>query len=111
MSYKTEQEAFWAGEFGSEYSSRNNSPQLQASNIAFFSKALERAGRLPSCIEFGANIGLNLRALKLLYPEQEQHALEINDDAARRLQEVIPAEHVRRSSIVKSVPTAPGTWY
>lgn len=101
MNYKTEQEHFWAGQFGSEYSTRNNSSRLQASNIAFFSKALSRAGRLPSCIEFGANIGLNLRALKLLYPDQAQHAVEINGEAVDQLVSVIPAEHVRRESILE----------
>jgi len=66
--YKTEQEAFWAGEFGTEYIQRNQGDQLLASNLAFFAKALSRAQGVDSCIEFGANIGMNLRALRLLHP-------------------------------------------
>lgn len=34
--YKTEQEEFWATEFGSEYIKRNQSDQLLASNVCFF---------------------------------------------------------------------------
>ena len=39
--FSTEQENFWAGEFGDEYIHRNNSDKLLASNLDFFSKALE----------------------------------------------------------------------
>ena len=64
--YKTEQESFWAEEFGNDYIERNNSTQLLASNLNFFTKALTQAGKIHSCIEFGANIGMNLKALKIL---------------------------------------------
>ena len=37
--YSTEQEEFWAGEFGTEYIQRNQSKVLLASNINFFSRA------------------------------------------------------------------------
>ena len=63
--YNTEQEKFWANEFGTEYIERNQGEQLLASNLNFFSKALQQAGRIESCIEFGANIGMNLKALQL----------------------------------------------
>ena len=62
--YKTPQEEFWAGEFGSEYIGRNDSEQLLASNLNFFTQALNRAGRISSCLELGANIGMNLKKQK-----------------------------------------------
>ena len=99
MNFKTEQEAFWAGNFGSEYIERNQGEVLLASNLSFFAKALRTSRSLKSCIEFGANIGMNLKALKLLYPMQEQHAIEINADAAHELSLVIPSEHVFQRSI------------
>ncbi len=34
MSYKTEQESFWAGDFGANYIDRNNSEQLLNSKVA-----------------------------------------------------------------------------
>lgn len=107
--YKTEQESFWAGEFGAEYIKRNASDKLIASNIALFSKALAHAHSLNSCVEFGANIGLNLRALKALYPNQEQYAIEINQTAADELATVIPTENVYRTSILDFSPPVLGT--
>lgn len=100
MQYKTEQEAFWAGEFGTQYIGRNQGDELLASNLAFFSKALAGARSASSCIEFGANIGMNLKALQLLYPRQEQHAIEINPQAAAELAKVIPAGNVFQESIL-----------
>jgi pseudaminic acid biosynthesis-associated methylase len=98
--FKTEQEEFWAGAFGNEYNIRNRGNQLIASNISVFSRALRRAEKPASCIEFGANIGLNLRALKLLYPEQEQYAVEINPEAAATLRSTAPWVRVFESSIL-----------
>ena len=42
MDYKTEQEKFWAGEFGDDYIERNKSAALAASNLNFFSNCLNR---------------------------------------------------------------------
>lgn len=99
MSYKTEQEAFWAGQFGTEYIKRNEGTALLASNLSFFSRALRLVGRPRSCIEFGANIGMNLRALKLLHPQLELRGIEINPDAANALSDFIGEENVFRGSI------------
>lgn len=101
---QTEQEAFWAGEFGSSYIKRNKGSKLLASNLAFFSRALGKANELNSCIEFGANIGMNLRALKLLYPEQNQSAVEINPDAARELRRQLPEDNIFEGSILEFEP-------
>jgi len=85
MTFKTEQEAFWAGDFGTEYIQRNQGDALLASNLDFFAKALRQARGIRSCIEFGANIGMNLKALKLLHPGIDAHAIEINAEAAKQL--------------------------
>jgi spore coat polysaccharide biosynthesis protein SpsF len=108
MTYKTEQEAFWAGEFGTAYIERNRGDALLASNLDFFAKALRQARGVRSCIEFGANIGMNLRALKLLFPGQEQHGVEINEQAARQLADAIPASHVHHQSLLEFSPVR--TW-
>ncbi len=101
MTFKTEQEKFWAGEFGENYISRNQGPELLASNLAFFSKALAKANGLASVIEFGANIGMNIKALQILFPKQEQFAIEINAKAADELETIIPSSHVFRNSILE----------
>ncbi len=98
-SYITQQEQFWAGEFGSEYIKRNKGEQLLASNLNFFVKALKQAGRIQSCHEFGANIGMNLRTLKLLYPSVNLSAIEINPEASKILAEFIGSENVYEGSI------------
>lgn len=108
MMFKTEQESFWAGNFGTEYIERNQGDALLASNLDFFSKALRSTRGVKSCIEFGANIGMNLKALKLLHPLQEQHAIEINADAANELASVIPQSHIYQNSILDFSPLK--TW-
>lgn len=86
--FKTDQENFWAGAFGDEYNQRNCAEQIIASNIRFFSTALRNAVNLHSVMELGANIGLNIKALKALYPEVNMTAVEINEKACRQLKEV-----------------------
>lgn len=100
MAFKTDQEEFWAGEFGDSYIQRNEGDELLASNINFFSKALKQVGRPSSLIEFGANIGMNLKAIKLLYPGIKLHGIEINQKAAGILEDTIGKENVSNQSIL-----------
>jgi pseudaminic acid biosynthesis-associated methylase len=100
--YKTEQENFWAEEFGVDYIERNQGAELLASNLNFFTKALAQAGKIKSCKEFGANIGMNLKALKLLYPEIDLHGIEINAVASVELAKVIGETNVFNGSIFDS---------
>ena len=96
----SEQEEFWAGEFGSAYSARNDSSSLLASNLQFFARATARVSQIRSCVEFGANIGMNLRALRLLFPESALSAVEINPDAAGALWDLIGQENVYCGSML-----------
>jgi pseudaminic acid biosynthesis-associated methylase len=99
MEFTTEQENFWRGEFGSDYISRNQGQGLLASNLNFFTKAFSQAGKINSCIEFGANIGMNLKALELLYPEIELQGVEINEVACKKLQSLIGEQNTHQTSI------------
>ncbi len=85
MENKTEQEKFWEGNFGAEYISRNIGSELLAANVSFFARALNKAGEIKSVAEFGANVGMNLSALRVLYPSLELNAIEINSEAANTL--------------------------
>ena len=96
---KTEQEKFWAGEFGTEYSDRNVGANILASNLALFADIFKRVPKLSSVVEFGANIGLNLKALDLLYPGQAQSAVEINEVAAKKINDAFPNTKVFNLSI------------
>lgn len=99
MNFKTEQEKFWAGDFGDEYIGRNKSEEYLASNLNFFSKAFNQLGQPNSLIEFGANIGMNLRAIKLLFPTIDLFGIEINKNAADELAKFIGQENVFNGSI------------
>ncbi|MBP6090274.1 MAG: hypothetical protein KA521_03405 [Crocinitomicaceae bacterium] len=103
--YKTEQEAFWAGSFGNEYIERNKSDELLASNLNFFSKALAKIQPISEFIEFGANIGMNLKALSLLFPGKTFSGIEINQLAASELSSLIGQENVYNCSIFDFTPT------
>jgi pseudaminic acid biosynthesis-associated methylase len=104
MSFKTEQENFWAGTFGDDYIGRNQSDEYLASNINFFSKAFHQIGRPNSVIEFGANVGMNLRALKLLFPKVNLFGIEINKAAAKELAKAIGSDSVLNGSILEYIP-------
>ena len=106
--YATPQEQFWAGEFGSAYIERNQGAKLLAANLDFFAKSLRHTRQLTSCIEFGANIGMNLKALSLLFPGLKAHGIEINPVAAAHLGETIPAANVYNQSIMEF--NASGNW-
>jgi len=83
MNYSTEQESFWAEKFGNEYIERN---QDLASNIPFLSEVLNRTTNVKSVIEFGCNIGLNLKVLRLLLPKSKLTGVEINKKACDHLE-------------------------
>lgn len=106
MIYKTEQEEFWAGEFGDSYISRNESLDYLASNLNFFSKALSRVGRPVSLLELGANIGMNLKAIKMLFPHIKLSAVEINKKAAIELGQLIGENNVYEQSIFDFKPSS-----
>lgn len=84
--FATDQEKFWAGEFGQEYISRNNSDHLLNLKVAAWARMLRCASDLSSIREFGCNVGLNLLALKKLYPEVVLSGYEINKAAAAEAQ-------------------------
>jgi spore coat polysaccharide biosynthesis protein SpsF len=83
--FKTEQEAFWAESFGDEYIDRNKSQQLLASNIAFFTDIFKRTSNISSIMEFGANIGMNIRSIDKILVNAKFSAVEINKKACKQL--------------------------
>lgn len=83
------QEALWRGKFGDEYTDRNAvSAAHHAALVTNWSRILHSTmGRPPqSVLEAGANIGLNLRALRVLL-NAEMYAVEPNGKARKKLVE------------------------
>lgn len=83
--FKTEQENFWVNEFGKNYIERNNSKYDLATNLFTFSNIFNSREKISSVIEFGANIGMNLIAIKQLLPDVEIEAVEIFQEAYKKL--------------------------
>jgi pseudaminic acid biosynthesis-associated methylase len=101
QNFQTEQKDFWHGNFGSEYTIRNSGGIKN--NLAIFARILSRTQPINSIIEFGSNIGLNLKALDLLLPEAEQTAIEINPEAVKCLRQW-GKPHVFDGSILEFMP-------
>jgi pseudaminic acid biosynthesis-associated methylase len=100
----TEEADFWAGSFGQEYIGRNESEELLASNLAFFSAVFQAMSFKPSSIfEIGTNIGLNLDAIRLLAPNSETVGVEVNELAAQIANQ--KGHIVETSSIEDFVPS------
>lgn len=102
--YQTPQEAFWAGEFGNAYVQRNSSDELLGNKTALFARILKSAGRISSVIEFGANVGLNMLALRILVPAARLAAVEINSSAFDKLR-TIPGVEAHLGSFLEFEPT------
>ena len=103
--FKTDQEAFWAGQFGDDYIARNASDSLLGSNVALLARMLRHCPQAASLIEFGANVGLNLRAVRSLRPDMELEAIEINETAVERLRAWGGARRVHHCSILEFQPS------
>lgn len=102
-SFKTEQEKFWAGEFGDNYISRNQEQLLISSNTSIFSRIFERAQGVHSLIEFGSNIGMNLYGIRNLLPQADISCVEINATAVEHLKK-IPNLNIYHQSILEFQP-------
>lgn len=99
--YKTEQEKFWANDFGDEYIKRNQGDWLVASNMALFSSILKLTRGVNSLVEFGANIGMNIKALEVLLPASKIDVVEINQKASQELEKFKRIRKVFNQSILE----------
>lgn len=98
--YRTEQETFWAGDFGSSYILRNKEKEIVASNTSLFSEIINKTKGVKSVIEFGANIGLNLIAIKNILPNVAVSGVEINKEAFDDLVKICGSDNAYHQSIL-----------
>lgn len=80
-----EQESFWAGKFGDEYTERMIGDRLIVSNIDFFSNALKKTHDVHTILELGCNRGLNLVALEYLDQSTVKTGVDVNARALYQL--------------------------
>jgi pseudaminic acid biosynthesis-associated methylase len=104
MNATTEQEVFWQGSFGSEYTERNAGERAIASNTALFARILSRTRGVGSVLELGSNRGNNLVALRRLLPAARLSAVEINPTAAQHVAATLPDVELHRTSILRFEP-------
>lgn len=106
VSYKTEQEKFWATDFGDKYVERNTYKDLLPAYIYEWSQIISKTNGIKSCIEFGSNIGANLKAIQTLLPNVEISAIEINHCACENyLKKFIKPENIFNQSILDYLST------
>jgi pseudaminic acid biosynthesis-associated methylase len=84
---------FWKGDFGNSYTERMQGEGLIRQREAFFALALRHIGHpVTSLIEFGANRGLNLEAIRRVFHAQgkdlDLSAVEINKTAIAELKKI-----------------------
>jgi len=103
MTFKTEQERFWAGEFGNAYVTRNSDPKSIAYRIANFAKILARTREVRQVLEIGTNVGQNILAIKQLLPECAFTGVEINETAIQVVGQ-IPSVKMHKGSILDFSP-------
>lgn len=103
MTYRTEQERFWAGTFGDDYIARNRGDVLLAANVALFSRILQRAPGVRSLAELGCNIGMNLQALHRIDRGLELCGVEINHAAAEQAR-ALQIARVIEGTIIEPLP-------
>jgi pseudaminic acid biosynthesis-associated methylase len=85
---RTDQEIFWAGNFGDEYVERNSLEKIVSNRIPLISKIISQTNGIESVLELGANVGRNLLAIRSIKPECRLNAVEINSRAVEQLRKL-----------------------
>jgi len=85
--FKTEQEYFWSSDFGNDYITRNNTPEILNNKKNLFKNIFKKLdSKIDSIIEFGANVGLNLNAIETVITNSPKiTAVEINTESCKFL--------------------------
>jgi len=105
MSFYTEQEQFWASDFGNYYPSRNEGEKMISSNLALFSKIFKNCPSIQSAAELGCNIGLNLIAINRINKQLKLRGYEINEKSALAARKQNIAE-VINTTVVESLDSS-----
>jgi spore coat polysaccharide biosynthesis protein SpsF len=104
--FRSRQESAWAGIFGNEYTKRNMGEDLLSipARTAMYAKIFSHTKGVESVIEFGANVGANVRAITQLLPHIRYSAVEINTSAIKRLKALGRVDRIYHTSLLSFVP-------
>jgi len=101
MQNRNEQEAFWAEIYAKDYITKNS--QFDESLLLRGWEQILRKVKAPSSIvEFGPNIGRNIKALNHFYPEADKTVVEISSEAISVLERNNPNLKIHNASIRES---------
>lgn len=101
----TDQERAWSGEFGDSYIGRNDITKRRvAAYLSFWGQVLSSTRDVGSVFEFGANVGLNVHAIRQYLPEVAMDALEINPKACEALKKQIGNGRIYNQSFQTFMP-------
>jgi len=103
LEYKTEQEKFWAGEFGNSYIERNEDKSDLIAKQIMFSRMIQRAPKIESVVELGCNIGLNLKALEMINSNFSLAGYEINKKAISKAKKLKVGKIFEQSVITQVI--------
>lgn len=95
MRHKTAQELFWEGNFGTEYTARNQI--LPEQRQPFFAKVLQKTYGVRTICELGANRGHNLQSIANLSHNFELIGVELNQAAIAELKKLAGVQAVQAS--------------
>lgn len=79
MKLKSDQEAFWAGDFGNNYIKRNLKSNDRIKTLG--RELIKNKIKISSAFEIGTNVGFNLDSLKIIYPRIKTYGVELNKRA------------------------------
>lgn len=94
-----EQEKFWTGNFGDNYTKRSIDQKAVLNNKFFFLKIFEKK-KINSVLELGANIGYNILAIKKIFRKLKNiTCVEINKFAYKELIKIKGIDSINESLI------------
>ena len=85
------QEELWKGKLGDNYTDDNDRERYVQYKIDIFRGILDKKLNISSVLEYGANIGLNIPAVKQCCPKAKYYGVEINKKAYDKLKRVCTA--------------------
>jgi pseudaminic acid biosynthesis-associated methylase len=101
MTYKTEQEQFWAETYATDYIKKNSDFDA-VGGVEAWRKMLSKAHGIESILECGCNIGRNIKFLNEVNPTASKSIIEISKPAFDFVTSTMEIQSSFRGSIIES---------
>lgn len=101
MTYKTDQEKFWAETYATDYIAKNSTFDSNGGQEAW-RKMLSKTQSIETILECGCNIGRNIQFLNNVYPSAKKSIIEISKPAFDFVTSSMEIENSFNGSIINS---------